>query len=200
MANYDIQVVLQGFSGLSKDVFVNTLHYEINAPDTVAGTANDIWTAYEAFRPQFGGLATAGHRIKVYEAGPAPRQPVLDVPKAFSTAVPAGGPSELACCLSYATVDDVASSTPRRRGRIYVGPLAGSFCSADRPSASLRTAVRGLGVGLADAGNAGNSTWLMYSVADATYEKIESIWTDDAWDVQRRRGLAPLAKQVQDVQ
>lgn len=198
MPNHDIQVVLHNANGLPQDDYVNTLHYEINAPDTVEGTCDDIKAAYQGFIG-FMSDDINGMTIRVYDPGLNPGGPSFTKNYAFAPAI-AGGASELACCLSYATVDNPDASTPRRRGRIYLGPLSGSATGQKRPITTLRTGVLALGQALAAAGNAGNSTWLMYSQTDGTYSKIESIWVDDAWDVQRRRGLAPTLRTAQDVQ
>jgi hypothetical protein len=40
----------------------------------------------------------------------------------------------------------------------------------------------------------------MHSKTEGVFRKIESISVDDAWDIQRRRGLKPLARTRQDVQ
>ena len=202
MARYDIQVILQGQSLLPEDQFVNVLHYEINAPDTVEGTCDDIAAAYNNFPHWSAQLAaTNGLTIKVYDGGvPNPAGPLFT--KTYTLGVQTTAfPTEVAVCLSYATTDDPAASVARRRGRIYVGPLSSISTGADaRPDAILRADVLTLGDGLASAGNAGNTTWLMYSVRDADYFKIESTWVDDAWDTQRRRGLAPTTRTVRDVQ
>ena len=57
-----------------------------------------------------------------------------------------------------------------------------------------------LGQAIAAVGTASNTTWKMHSKTEGTFKKIESISVDDAWDVQRRRGLKPLARTRQDVQ
>jgi hypothetical protein len=200
MANYDLQVLIHAASALPEDDVVNTLHYEITGPDTIEGTCDDIGAAYAVWA----NAATIGGgdgsmTIKVYDGGvPNPAGPVFS--KDYAHANTGGsGPTEVALCLSYATVDDPMASTPRRRGRIYLGPFLTNEFSA-RPGAALISAALELGQGLASAGNASNSTWLMYSRRDMEYAKIESIWVDDAWDTQRRRGLAPTARTVQDVQ
>ena len=101
---------------------------------------------------------------------------------------------------TYATVDDPEQSVPRRRGRIYLGPIAGTLAGTDRPGATIIDAVLDLGEGIAQVGMANNTTWVMRSQLDNSYHKIESIWCDDAWDTQRRRGLKPLQRTVRDVQ
>lgn len=199
MANYDVNVILKHQSNLPEDHYVNTLHLDVNAPDTLQGLCDDINAAYFVMNSAFSSEIN-GMDIKVYTPGPNPSGPVFQKSYANMTGGTGAGPSEIACCLSYATVDNPDNSLPRRRGRIYIGPFVGSHLSNSRPPANLRGAILTLGQGIGSAGNAGNTTWLMKSVADNSYHKIESIWVDDAWDVQRRRGLAPTLREVQDVQ
>jgi hypothetical protein len=200
MALFDIQVILKHENGMPEDRYVNTLHYEINAPDTIEGTCDDINGGYLAFNTYLASIVN-GMEIKVYPPGLNPTGPVFE--KSYANIVGGGstGPAEVACCLSYATVDNPDASLPRRRGRIYLGPLvATGGTNSERPPAALTLAARNLGVALAAAGNAGNSTWMLRSQSDNAYAKIESVWTDDAWDTQRRRGLKPLSRVVVDVQ
>jgi hypothetical protein len=199
MAHYDVQVVLQGTSMLPDDVFVNTLHYEVNFPDTVQGTVDEIADAYVAYAPKLGGLDSM--IVKAYAEGLNPSGPEATALRDLKPVITSvSGPTQVCCCLSYATVDDPESSTPRRRGRIYIGPFRAAATSNPRPDAAEQDAVLGLGQALASVGTASNTTWLMRSKVDNTYAKIESIWTDDSWDIQRRRSLTPTARRVQDVQ
>lgn len=195
----DVQISLQGISLLPEDRFVNTLHFDGDQWD--AGLADELWDKYNAFMTLVGGgIARGPHTIKAYAPGPNPAGPYFAKDYDRGVALSGSGPTEMACCLSYATVDDPNSSTPRRRGRIYLGPLAGVMTDKERPNVTLRDAVLDLGEGIAQVGLAANVTWMAYSKLDNAYTKIESIWVDDAWDIQRRRGLAPTLREVRDVQ
>ena len=193
MANYDVQVVLHNANGLVEDDYVNTLHFEINAPDTLNGAADDIAAAYalfDLFSPTVNGMT-----VKFYEPAGGPPVYEEDYPLVGSGAAL---PSEVALCLSY-YADDEPSTNGRRRGRIYVGPL-NAFEAGVRPGPNMRANTLALGSRLAQVGNAGNTTWLMKSTTDNAYRKIERIGVDDAWDTQRRRGLAPSVRVFADVQ
>ena len=201
MANYDVMVQIHHTNSLPEDDVVNTLHYDVNVPDTLSGTSDDIATAYQGLiAGLLGGVN--GITIKWYEPGLNPGGAVFT--KHYTTApyVPANasGPREVAVCLSYATTDDPEAATPRRRGRIYCGPIASSRVDANFVSLTYRNVVLDFGVALAAAGNAGNTTWKMHSRVDNEYLKIESIWCDNAWDTQRRRGLKPTFRTSRDVQ
>jgi hypothetical protein len=198
MPNYDVQASLQMPSGLPQDQVVNVLHFDINAPDTVEGTLDDIAAAYTGLAINLS-TDVRSLTLKAYAAGRNPGGP--DVAKTYPvTGQASASPPQLAVCLSYATVDDPEKSVPRGRGRIYLGPISGSAMSYDRPPNGIVASALDFGAALAAAGNAGNTTWLMYSQRDNSYRKIESIWVDDTWDVQRRRGLSPTRRTVRDVQ
>jgi len=197
MAVYQFQVRLQGVTGLPKDVYENVLYFETGAPDTVQGTCDAIKAKYIAAN-FIGGVNSV--EVRAYELTGG--QPVASSGPSPKSAVAVSWPHEVAICLSYATVDDVAQSTKRRRGRIYLGPLGGSIPPSDqlRPTATYRNIILDFGTGLAQIGFASNTTWMLYSRVDQVAAKIESMWVDDAWDTQRRRGLSPTTRTVRDVQ
>ncbi len=200
MADYDVQVALHHTSNMPEDDCVNTLHYSMNFPDTFDSVSNDIALAYQGlFALRVG--PTNGLTIRWYPPGPNPGGPAFT--KKYTTGYIStlqAAPREVAVCLSYASVDNVDASTPRRRGRIYVGPISGNNTNSEDVFAGLRNDILTFGQALASAGSAGNTTWLLYSRTDNVYVKIESIWVDNAWDTQRRRGLKPTVRQTQDVQ
>jgi hypothetical protein len=194
MADYDFQVILQDASNLPEDQYVNVLHFEVNAPDTVLGVAEAVRNLYAEFNANFSSfIATVA--VKAYEVGVGP-------PVATTTAIPfAGGgevAGEVAICLSY-YADDTANTNKRRRGRIYLGPL--SEANGRRPTdpGKIDFALD-FGERLAQVGTAGNTTWKMYSKLDNAYRKIERIACDNAWDTQRRRGAAATFRTFRDVQ
>jgi hypothetical protein len=87
----------------------------------------------------------------------------------------------------------------RRTGRIYLGPLTAgasdSTASQCRPLAQFMTDVRAAMLALDNAlflaGAGGLGVW---SRKDAAVMGLEAISTDDAWDTQRRRGVAATAR------
>jgi hypothetical protein len=198
MADVDVQVCLRNVSGLPEDVAVNTLYFDNGFPDTGQGLADGIFAAYQGLKPILSS-SYPNMTIKLYTPGVNAAGPSFQKDYSF----PGGGspgPAETAICLSYATVDNPDASLPRRRGRVYLGPLAASATNAARPDATLRDYVLDFGEKLAQVGFASNTTWKMRSKLDNLYIKIESIWCDDAWDTQRRRGLSPTLREVRDVQ
>lgn len=195
MAVHQYQARWLGVSQLPEDVFENVLYFDTTSIDTVEGTADGIVAAFDAWG-RHSGINGAEVRAYDLEGG----QPIFTKTYAYDHSTTAGAPPEVALCLSYATVDDPTLSTARRRGRIYLGPLRQTDVQDNRPQATLITDSLALGQALAQIGFASDTTWVMYSRTDQQTAKIESIWVDDAWDTQRRRGLAPTARTVQDVQ
>lgn len=199
MADSIVQVQLQGITGLPEDRYVNTLAFQ--GDDFDSGKADELWDKFNTFTTQHGGgLAAGPHWIKAYHMGAQPQGPYFSKSYDRGVGLSGQGPAEVALCLSYASVDDPEQSLPRRRGRIYLGPFQGTETNKERPSPTLLEHALDLGEGIAQVGLASNLTWAIHSRTDGVLAKIESIWVDDAWDTQRRRGLSPLAKTVRDVQ
>lgn len=191
------QVRLQGTSGLPEDVYENVLFFNNSnlSIDTAQNTCDSLQAQYNA-AGFIAGVKSV--EVRAYELGGG--QPIAGTGIVAKPVLSVGVPHEIACCLSYAAEDDPDRATAKRRGRIFLGPLGSGIVGGDRPGPSLRAAVLQFGQDLASIGTAGATTWMLHSrVANESY-KVESIWVDDAWDVQRRRGLAPTLRSVQDVQ
>jgi hypothetical protein len=191
LKRYD--VIIHSTSGLARDDSINSLYFEVNAPDTVGGNADELAAAWTSNTGLFTPAAN-GITIKVYD-WPAGGSPIFSKNYAF-VGNGSAGPSEVACCLSYSAVD-AAAGPPRGRGRIYIGPFNSG---AERPSSFQRTAVLAMGQAIAAVGTASNTTWKLWSRTQQAAAKVESISVDDAWDIQRRRGLKPTLRTRQDVQ
>ncbi len=196
--------ILHSVTGIAEDDCVNVLYFDVQDNTFAVGFASSneevaqgIRDAYAFIGGSLSNTLTGKMTVKVYDL--LGGQPVYE--KKFDTAFSRGtgtAPREVAVCLSYASVDDINASTPRRRGRIYVGPLAGA--SAETVNAGLRDTFLQLGIKFAQIGTGNGVTWHLYSKMDRASFKIESIWVDDAWDTQRRRGRAPTARTTADVQ
>jgi hypothetical protein len=87
----------------------------------------------------------------------------------------------------------------RRTGRVYIGPLkvsAGVTTGTSRPSASIITHfLEAIDVLNADLIALSNGEALgVWSRSDATVRALEAVSIDNAWDTQRRRGVAATAR------
>jgi len=147
-------------------------------------------------------IAQNGHTIKWYSLplGPPPNYPTSET--TFNlTSAPSGTamPSEVATCLSFQGVTITGQPQRRRRGRIYLGPLnstaLGIGTDAGRVSATLRTGMTTAADTLANSiMGLGAARWGVWSGTDSALVNVDNGWIDNAFDTQRRRGLADTAR------
>lgn len=87
----------------------------------------------------------------------------------------------------------------RRRGRVFVGPLNNAALNEDTPtcplSAAFTLALRSAGSRLiTDLASDGVNGWGVWSRRDKAVRLVTGGWTDDAPDIQRRRGITPTTR------
>jgi len=193
MAINEFAVCLHNASGLPRDDSVNVLYFDVTAPDTHEGVADDIAAAYVTLSPHINS-AFQTMTIKVYDPGQGP--PKLSKNYFFQPLGDAG-PTEVALCLSYKSDDP--GNPKRRRGRIYL-PFKNNV--SVRPQAGQVTALLDFGDLLDDVGTFANTGWKLKSRIGngtplnpaPTYHDINSISVDNEWDTQRRRGMRATAR------
>lgn len=107
----------------------------------------------------------------------------------------------MACCLSFEATKQSGLNAARRRGRIYIGPLntttgIGDANNTQRPSPTFAATLRNAAKAFRSAVNNSGYVWVVHSPTGGPTSRaaVASIWTDDAFDTQRRRGAAPKAK------
>lgn len=200
---------IQAATNLPEDAMVNTFYFEgsgadpTNVFDMVTDFYEDVPTG--ATRSIFGwmGQENVGDELTLtlYDlADSPPRAPIATSTRTIIG--PGTGeclPSEVALCLSYQT--SVASGQPqaRRRGRIYIGGLLMAASQDSRPVSGIITTLACAGRDLIQASNASVSwEWQQYSRTNAAGNIVTGGWVDNAWDTQRRRGLAPSARTLWD--
>ena len=201
MATIRAQVVLQAFTNKVEDRYINTFHF-VNQ-DSFSVHAGNIHTGLTAF---YNGTASGGSTgpsaniasfvnrlasINYYDMStPEPRIP-LTVPLTLNTAVNTTGlPQELAVCLSFRGQLPIS---PRRRGRIYFGPLSNHGDNIASGTSSIfpfvGTIIRQRLVEHAkDLRNTGLGWSIRSSVPFDNYVLVDQGYVDDAFDIQRRRG------------
>lgn len=103
-------------------------------------------------------------------------------PAATPPAVPI--PRELAICLSFYGDRNVR----RDRGRLFVPAWWAGTTLGLRPSSTARTTILSLRSVFEAAGGA-DVDWIVWSRAGNKATKVQNVWVDDEWDIQRRRGL-----------
>lgn len=195
-------VVFQGASGLPEDRFINNLHFDVTSadlPSSVAVIHTDLVDFYnvvptggtKSIGSMISGYVNRPFTIRYYDmADPLPRVPHLE--SATLVAVDSGStgglPEEVAIVCSFHAGPPI---TPRRRGRIYIGPLnttaidLGDTGSPARIDTARRNVMCGAMKDLAES----DAGWCVYSPTADTLEPVLGGWCDDAPDTQRRRGV-----------
>ncbi len=211
---FKCQVVMEGTSGLPEDVFINNWYFR---SDDVQGVGYDppgaIKRVLDSFymTPSPAGIRIDNYlskgikrqlKYRVYDLGQAPPRTRDERLSGTMLSVSANSmPYEDALCLSFYA----GLNRPRRRGRIYLGPLnvqalnPGPSTAYPTPDPQLLACIadRAAAVGRTTE----NVTWVMVTkggmkppVEPAGAKVITAGWVDNAWDHQRRRGLAATAR------
>lgn len=212
MAFCRVQVALVNDSLLPRDEAQNVWHF--NTPNDVATDGPDIVTVLTNFYNTahqnilFSNLLTGGLRFKLYDlADPEPRPPLYDVTGTLTGTLGAAYPAEVAVCLSMQGPVIAGVPQARRRGRLYLGPIstaAGAAGTGDlRVAVSARQDIAEAAEDLMTQVVLPGLVWSVYSpTIDATGSLAASFTTvtngfiNDAFDTQRRRGLAPTTRTV----
>lgn len=146
---------------------------------------------------------------------PMPRQPILEQSLTTLASASTWLPREIACCVSYKGTYISGVSPKRKRGRIYLGPLASATVDTANDgmfTSSFVSAVRGAALALQTA-SAASSTyrWVVYSptsdpqrdnpaggagVDADCWDAVTGGWVDDEIDIQRRRGVGSGLKNI----
>lgn len=223
MSTFRVQHVFQHVNGLSKDQYVNTWYFNRIVVGTVDYTplASAVKGFYHTAIPS-GGLTVAGYlgglsdgpnaRVKIYNlddpSSPGvPRQPVYEEQyNPTSHGASTGNmPEECAVCLSYEAAPASGVPIARRRGRVYIGPLTNNANSStgsnDQPTVSVtfqqvltQSAKQMAEVALTDSWQ-----WCLHSPTSALDPPIVRCWVDNAFDTQRRRGIKPSSRTIEDI-
>ena len=190
-------MILSGSSDDPSDVYVNTFWFNSIQPTKVAMgelAAEHLDTCYSSFMSFMSGVVRSPMRVKTYSMADAPPREPYEVLRV----IPGGGtigignlPNELACCLSYHGAPPV---TPRRRGRLYIGPLnAKTLNSTGGPNEPHDPSCWGnsfhtqLGAAFLQFLNSpAGGDWVVHGKGGDV--PVRGGWVDSAYDIQRRRG------------
>ncbi len=206
-------------SGLPDDAIVNTFHFKTESDPVLAGTlaaiANTLGDAYDIPGPFLSSKYTWGTAKATFYnlADPEPRVPLTELSLAMTTDPAPGAalPPEVGLCLSYEANQISGQPQARRRGRAYIGPFqVGGLIDHSVPPAAFVTAVKNMGAKiLTDSDANADWTWCVYSRStnegttvppsvpqplSSSFFPVVRGFVDNAWDIQRRRGLAPTSR------
>jgi hypothetical protein len=201
MVAYRAQVIIHTTDAIAENFVTNSLAFYSTVPiaditdlDTPISTFFNYIASYYPAQ-----IAQNGHEIKYYELGTGlvPNYPIATSIFNFSGAPSAAGlPAECAVCISFQAIRASGFPQNRRRGRIYIGPLAASVNSGARPSSALLT---DLGIAAADfmadvPAAVSTASWAVWSEVDQEANPVDNGWIDNAFDTQRRRGVQATAR------
>lgn len=209
------QITVPQDNALPSDWITNTLYFENDSAheDMSNDLITELTALINAIGPVTGSNTATTATIDLYRLeDPEPRVPYLTQVVSRPQGSAVGLPNEVALCVSFQGALQSGVAQARRRGRNFVGPISSStanFASTtagSRPSATLMgTVADAYAALLAIPAGTSNPRWVVYSptlralpgatLGSAT-TTITNLWIDDAWDIQRRRGNAPVARVV----
>lgn len=199
MAKIRVQVALHNDSGLDEDDVVNTWHFTGSANSTDgAAIVDHLETFYDAFDDWLSNTLSGSCTAKLYNIDALPSGPPFYT-ETF-TITPGTGqslPSEVALCLSYQAAQTPGLDQRNRRGRIYLGPFADAANTTSgvaRPNSTMIGIIGTAATALATAAFGTGTPWHVYSSTLGTSAPVVDGWIDNAWDTQRRRGVAPTTR------
>lgn len=189
-------------SGIAEDASVNTWAFDnLTYPDSLDDIQSALVAFYTTVAPCLSVNVDGAHmRTRIYRMlDPEPRVPVLDETWNLGSTGTNVLPSECSVCVSFQGVRTSGEPQARRRGRVYIGPLAQIMASTSdpRPSTAALDLFETAAQDLLDTSLASSTfRWSVYSVADGALVHIDNGWIDNTFDTQRRRGIASTARRL----
>ena len=204
-------------SGLTEDTVTNTWFFRTDDPEEEPDGA-DMNTISDALNAFYNSLADryAAHlgttrtfklynmeddepRVVIYEESYTPTAPTNQ-----------GFPGEVALCLSFQAPPESGTLQSRRRGRVFLGPLAMASANTSevagdtRPSSATITAIDSAYTTLITALAAITPAYrhavfspTVFALNGNAYNasvEVGEAWVDNSYDTQRRRGAKPTVR------
>lgn len=222
---YRVQMEWEDDTGATRDESMNVWHFisdEVDSPaDEAESIAGHVADFYQALKGYYSPNLTGNLRGRVYELqDPTPRVALYDHTFVLTGAFGSGPlPNEVAACLSMRSTGPSGADRRRRRGRVFLGPLGGTETSVSgtgdvRVNLDFIGDVQAAGLDLLNIADVGGSTFQLcvfsratagapnpdgsYDNADlvASFFPVDHLIMDNAFDTQRRRGVAPTVTVV----
>lgn len=195
-------VTINMLSGLPEDAVTNSLYFSAPLTATTTelnGITAALTTFYQSFDQYMSPKVAPSAKVRYYNMNdPEPRAPLRE--DTITLTIPAGTglPEELALCLSFQGEKVSGANQARRRGRIYLGPwqdtIRGSSTASNRPLSTALTTIANNATALASTAFGAGTPWVVWSPTNNSFTNVTDGWLDDAFDTQRRRGVAPTSR------
>lgn len=196
------------------DQVTNTWHFQTPGAVADAGTAilDNIDAFYSAISTYLSINLTGTGEIDLYDLeDPEPRAPVFN--GSFTAGVGTNAlPNEVAVALSYQAPIVSGTNQARRRGRLFIGPLATNVMATgtgdQRVASGFRNALVAAAEALMDDTTLPGLVWSVFSPTTAgappwsaatlgdSFFTVTNGWVNDAFDTMRSRGAAPTTRTV----
>jgi hypothetical protein len=99
----------------------------------------------------------------------------------------------MALCVSYYTT----YNRPRFRGRLYLPATWFGAAPTPRPSTTVMQAAITAAKALFATNLPSQTVWTVFSKTEMKSQgAVNNLWVDNEWDTQRKRGLAPDAREL----
>lgn len=200
------QVVLRTVDNLPENYITNTIYFDttteaVAACDEVAGYLETFYGSLRTYMSDL--LSQNGHNIKFYfQDQPTPNFPFHEVGWNFSAALTGNPlPSECAIVCSFQGTKVNGVNQASRRGRIYLGPLNDSTNVDGLVQPGIQQAISlAMKTLTLDMGGGTDPVPLhVFSPTLGTSTPVVDGWVDNAFDTQRRRGIASTVRDVWDL-
>lgn len=197
-----IQAIIRTVDNIPENFITNSWCIDSDVGPNVSQTEAALTAFYNTMRSTLfsNKVAIGPHMFKWYSLpGLKPNYPFRE--QTFSLTGAGQGnplPTEVAMVLSFQGSQASGFPQARRRGRVFIGPLQTSAVHTDgRPTAGAISGLAAAGTALRTAINAGGEDrWCVWSTVDQGAVPVEDGWVDNAFDTQRRRGVATTARTV----
>jgi len=213
MPNYRAQVIFQGRTMVPEDRFVNTFHFsgvgnKVTDGTTIAARLAALYNTAGGTPAQKIGdclspFVDTAAEIRIYDlAEPEPRVPfTVGLTVAPGTTGTVALPEEVAVCVSFKADPP---HTPRRRGRVFLGPLTNAWLTSPGTSGPPVRLAASATARLADLfethmlvpSNSTTLKWVIHSPSSGLFPIVTSGHIDDALDSVRKRGPDSAARTV----
>lgn len=206
-AHARVQVKIPRDNGITADIVTNTWYFRHDADSAVdTSNATDLVNALEGFYDDmnswFSSVLASPIDFFVFDmADTEPRVPVLSEGMVWTPPSAASLPAELAICLSFKAAASSGQNPARRRGRVYLGPLAYAASATSesggdyRVASAFLSAIDNFYIDMTTAAVADGWTHCVYSPTThnesslaLSFFEVTTAWVDNAFDIQRRRG------------